>query len=72
MFAKTVTSSVFDRRLLQVVSFAGAPLVLGCGTLLVRQVAAEPGQVVAGVLAVGTLAVSMVVLGVVGSRSSAV
>lgn len=71
MIAKNVTPSVFDRRLLQVVSFGGAPLVLSCGTLLVRQVAADPGQVIVGVFAASTLAIGMAVLGVVGSRPTA-
>ena len=63
-----ITSRSFDRRLLQVVCFAGAPVVMGCSTLLVGRVAADAGEAVAGILLAGTLSIALVTLGIVGSR----
>jgi hypothetical protein len=68
MRSPVVTSRSFDRRLLQVVCFAGSPVVMACSTLLLRRVAADAGQTVAGILLAGTLSVALVALGIVGSR----
>jgi len=70
MLSVQVTSGGSDRRLLQVVCFAGAPVVMACSTLFVVRVAADAGQMVIGVLAAGALSVALVTLGVVGSRAA--
>lgn len=71
MIAKKITSDKFDRRLLQVLSFGGAPVVLICCTRLVQQLAADPGQQVIGILSACALSVGIVVLGIVGRRPAA-
>jgi len=68
MQLKPVSPPWFDRRLLQVVSFGGAPVVMVCATLLVRQVAADAGQLAIGILAAGAVSVALVIMGIVGSR----
>ena len=71
MRAVKVTSPSFDRGLLRVVCFAGAPVLAACSTLLVRHVAADAGEAVVGVLSAGAVSIALVVLGIVGSRPAA-
>ena len=66
-----ITSNRFDRRLLRVVCFAGAPVVLACLTLFAREVAADAGQVLSAVLGAAAVSIGLVVLGIVWSRPAA-
>ncbi len=71
MRMRNITPNGFDRRLLRVACFAGAPLVLASSTLFAREVAADAGQLLAAGLGAAAVSIGIVILGVVGSRPAA-
>lgn len=66
-----ITSNQFDRRLLRVVCFAGAPVVLVSFTLFGRDVASDAGQLFVAILGAAAVSIGLVILGIIGSRPPA-
>jgi hypothetical protein len=67
MLYTKITSDAFDRHLLQIISFGGAPLVLFFCTRLISQLTTEPAQIVIGILTAAALAMGMVAIGLLGA-----